>query len=266
MLARSRDISSRRVKTTMIDSVFLRAQFSLNVCKTARSLPCRVQMANLSSSSLNSHFFLNARKTARRNCAQPPLSRADGALELQQLELVALDRHLDDPRRRVDMIDEARVEGDDVGRLHLRVGGQGARDDQRRVGGRFEELGTEPDRLHRFAVEGHVPVGQHRLLEHVVNDSREIAHGLPEDDALVHGVVVVEHPVAVELECTSELRQLDEARLLHDTILHANTFLGGSSGGAFLVAELDGLLDKRRDQTDVLHADETLALSDAGDR
>ena len=65
MLARSRDISSRRVKTTMIDSVFLRAQFSLNVCKTARSLPCRVQMANLSSSSLNSQFFLNARKTAR---------------------------------------------------------------------------------------------------------------------------------------------------------------------------------------------------------
>ena len=201
-----------------------------------------------------------------QDCAQPPLSRADGALELQQLELVALDRHLDDPRRRVDMIDEARVEGDDVGRLHLRVGGQGARDDQRRVGGRFEELGTEPDRLHRFAVEGHVPVGQHRLLEHVVNDSREIAHGLTEDDALVHGVVVVEHLVAVELECTSELRQLHEARLLHDTILHANTFLGGSSGGAFLVAELDGLLDKRRDQTDVLHADETLALSDAGDR
>ena len=35
MLERSRDISrSRRMKTTMFDSVFLRAQFSLNVCKT----------------------------------------------------------------------------------------------------------------------------------------------------------------------------------------------------------------------------------------
>ena len=33
-----------------------------------------------------------------QDCAQPPLSRADGALELQQLELVALDRHLDETR------------------------------------------------------------------------------------------------------------------------------------------------------------------------
>ena len=54
MLERSRDISkSRRVKTTMFDSVFLRAQFSLNARKTARSRPCRVQMAHLSCSSLN---------------------------------------------------------------------------------------------------------------------------------------------------------------------------------------------------------------------